>query len=79
MAGVKDDCKDLRAIDKAEASTVLAQYLGEIIRKGLARVGEGAKDGLEKQVSLSNRIVQMLQETIGETEKTSVWMNLHSN
>lgn len=69
LAGVDDDCKDLRAIDKAEASTVLAQYLSEIIRKGLARVGEGSKDGLEKQVSLSNRIVQVLQDTVGETEE----------
>ena len=52
-------------IDKAEASKVLAQYLADVVQKGLDNVLDNGGD-LSTQVELSNRIVETVQQMTQE-------------
>lgn len=60
-----DTRQDTASIDKAEASKVLAQYITEIIEKGLNNVIDNGGD-LQSQVSLANKIVQTILTQTGE-------------
>lgn len=60
-----DKLKSTTPIDGAEAAKVLAKYITEIIEKGLENVKE-KDDDLQKQVSLVNKIVDLIVEETGD-------------
>ena len=56
-----EDSKHIEKIDAAESSSVLTQYLSEVVHKGLDRI---AGDDISAQLNLVNKIVDLiLQET----------------
>ena len=59
--------KDTAPIDKAEASRVLAQYLADIVQKGLDNVLDNGGD-LSAQIGLANQIVTLIQNTTQEAD-----------
>ena len=67
LSEVHDARKSVAPIDKAEASTVLAQYLADVVRKGLDNVVDNGGD-LSKQIGLVNQIVDLIQNITGETD-----------
>jgi superfamily II DNA or RNA helicase len=56
--------KYVAPIDKAEAAKVLAQYLTEIVQKGLER----NTGNLDAQISLTNSIVELVKNTTQEAD-----------
>lgn len=54
-------------IDKAEASKVLAQYLADVVQKGLDNVLDNGGD-ISAQIELSNQIVALIQSTTKEAD-----------
>lgn len=54
--------KSVAPIDKAEASKVLAQYLADVVQKGLENVADNDGD-ISTQISLVNQIVTLIQNT----------------
>lgn len=56
-------------IDKAEAPSVLAKYIAEIIEKGLRQVGG---DDLTEQLELANKIVSAVENAIGDKDFDSM-------
>ena len=59
--------KAVAPIDKAEASKVLAQYLADVVQKGLDNVLDNGGD-LSAQVGLANKIVDLIQKTTQEAD-----------
>lgn len=59
--------KSVAPIDKAEASQVLAQYLTDIVQKGLDNVLDNGGD-LAAQVVLTNQIVTLIQTSTQEAD-----------
>ena len=57
--------KAVAPIDKAEASKVLAQYLTEVVQKGMDNLVDNGGD-LAAQVALTNKIVELVQDTTQE-------------
>lgn len=57
--------KAIVPIDEAEASKVLAQYLTEIVQKGLDNVLDNGGD-ISTQIALINQIVSLIQSTTNE-------------
>ena len=56
-----EDSKHVEKIDTAESSSVLTQYLSEVVHKGLDRI---AGDDISAQLNLVNKIVDLIsQET----------------
>ena len=53
-------------IDKAEAAHILSQYLLSIIKKALGLIP--GPDALEKQIEISNKIIQLLKIELGKEE-----------
>ena len=60
LAEIPEARKAVAPIDKAEASKVLAQYLADVIQKGLDNVLDNGGD-ISAQIELSNRIVNLIQ------------------
>lgn len=56
-------------IDKAEAPSILAKYIAEIIEKGLKQVGG---DDLTEQLELANKIVSAVANATGDEEFDSM-------
>lgn len=54
-------------IDKAEASKILAQYLSDVVQKGLDNVLDQGGD-LSGQIDLANQIVTLIQEKTKEAD-----------
>ena len=65
LAGIPEARKAVAPIDKAEASKVLAQYLADVVQKGLDNVLDNGGD-LPTQISLANQIVDLIQNTTQE-------------
>ncbi len=59
--------KSIAPIDKAEASRVLAQYLAEVVQKGLDNVLDNGGD-ISAQISLANQIVDLIQSATQEAD-----------
>ena len=59
-----DKLSSTLGIDPAEASKVLAQYISEVVEKGLNIIKE-SKSGLDDQVKLANRIVSTIISETG--------------
>ena len=54
LSEVPEACKSTAPIDTAEASKVLAQYLTEVVQKGLDNVQDNG-GGIEAQIELANQ------------------------
>ena len=61
LAEIPEARKSVAPIDKAEASKVLAQYLADVIQKGLDNVLDNGGD-ISAQIELSNRIVNRIRK-----------------
>ena len=59
--------KALAPIDQAEASKILAQYLFDVVQRGLENVLDNGGD-LSAQVELANQIVDLIQHTTQEAD-----------
>ena len=57
--------KSVAPIDKAEASKVLAQYLADVVQKGMDNLLDNGGD-IAAQVQLTNKIVELVQATTQE-------------
>ncbi len=64
---IPDARKSVAPIDKAEASKVLAQYLADVVQKGLDNVLDNGGD-ISMQISLANNIVDLIQNTTQEAD-----------
>lgn len=67
LAEIPEARKAVAPIDKAEASKVLAQYLADVIQKGLDNVLDNGGD-ISAQIELSNRIVNLIQSATKEPD-----------
>ena len=67
LAGVPEARKAVAPIDKAEASKVLAQYLADVVQKGLDNVLDNGGD-ISAQIALTNQIVDLIQNTTKESD-----------
>ena len=59
--------KSVAPIDKAEASKILAQYLADVVQKGLENVMDNGGD-ISTQIGLANQIVDLIQNTTKEAD-----------
>ena len=71
LQGIPEARKTIAPIDKAEASKVLAQYLADVVQKGLDNVLDNGGD-LSAQVGLANKIVDLIQKTTQEADFASL-------
>lgn len=67
LSVIPEACQSTAPIDKAEASKVLAQYLSEVVQKGLDNVVDNGGD-LSAQIALTNQIVSLIQNTTKEAD-----------
>lgn len=67
LAEIPEARKAVAPIDKAEASKVLAQYLADVVQKGLDNVLDNGGD-ISAQIALANRIVGLIQDTTHEAD-----------
>lgn len=67
LAEIPEARKAVAPIDKAEASKVLAQYLSDVVQKGLDNVADNGGD-LSAQINLTNQIVDLIQNTTKEAD-----------
>lgn len=67
LAEIPQARKAVAPIDQAEASKVLAQYLTEVVQKGLENVSDNGGD-IAAQIALANQIVALIQNTTQETD-----------
>ena len=65
LSGIPDARKSVTPIDKAEASKVLAQYLADVVQKGLENVLDNGGN-ITDQVDLANRIVSLIEQETKE-------------
>ena len=67
LAEIPEARKAVAPIDKAEASKVLAQYLADVVQKGLDNVLDNGGD-ISAQIALTNQIVDHIQSTTKEAD-----------
>ena len=67
LAEIPEARKSVAPIDKAEASKVLAQYLADVVQKGLDNVLDNGGD-ISAQIGLTNQIVDLIQHTTKEAD-----------
>ena len=67
LAEIPEARKALAPIDRAEASKVLAQYLADVVQKGLENVLDNGGD-IAAQIQLTNQIVELIQSTTKEAD-----------
>lgn len=67
LAKIPEARKAVAPIDKVEASKVLAQYLSDVVQKGLDNVLDNGGD-ISSQVELTNQIVDLIQSTTKEAD-----------
>lgn len=67
LAEIPEARKAVAPIDKAEASKVLAQYLADVVQKGLDNVIDNGGD-ISAQIALTNQIVTLIQNTTKEAD-----------
>ena len=80
LSEIPEARKSTAPIDTAEASKVLAQYLTDVVQKGLENVQDNG-GGLEAQIQLANQIVNTIQNTTQEADFASlgVWTSGQSS
>ena len=67
LSEIPNTRKLVAPIDKAEASKVLAQYLTDVVQKGLENVLDSGGD-ISTQIGLANQIVTLIQNTTQEAD-----------
>lgn len=67
LSAVSETRKEVAPIDRAEASKVLAQYLTNVVQKGLDNVLDNGGD-ISAQVGLANQIVELIQNITKEVD-----------
>ncbi len=67
LAEIPEARKAVAPIDKAEASKVLAQYLADVVQKGLDNVLDNGGD-ISSQIELTNQIVDLIQSATQEDD-----------
>ena len=67
LSEISDECKCIAPINEAEASKVLAQYLADVIEKGLDNLLEKHRS-VSKQIALANQIVTLIQNVTKEAD-----------
>ena len=67
LAEIPEARKAVAPIDKAEASKVLAQYLTDVVQKGLDNVLDNGGD-VSAQIELTNQIVDLIQNKTKEAD-----------
>lgn len=67
LTEIPESRKAVAPIDKAEASKVLAQYLADVVQKGLDNVLDNGGD-ISAQIALTNQIVDLIQNTTQEAD-----------
>ena len=67
LSEIPEARKAIAPIDKAEASKVLAQYLADVVQKGLDNVLDNGGD-ISAQIALANRIVGLIQDATHEAD-----------
>ena len=65
LNGLSDAEKHIEKIDSAEASSILTQYLSEVVHKGLDRI---AGDDISAQLELVNKIVGLISQETAEDD-----------
>lgn len=81
LSALPEGRKDERRIDPAEAAEVLSNYLSDIVRQGLAEIGEISRssknnkeektpDGLSAQISLANEIISLIRKKTRPAQET---------
>ena len=65
LAEIPEARKSVAPIDRSEASKVLAQYLADVVQKGLDNVLDNGGD-ISAQIGLTNQIVDLIQNTTKE-------------
>ncbi len=66
---IPEQQKEIKTIDKAEASKVLSTYIQEVVQKGLDNIGdrcEDASEALSAKVELTNQIVNLIKQKTNE-------------
>ena len=71
LSGIPDARKSIAPIDKAEAAKVLAQYLTDVVQKGMENVLDNGGD-ISAQIALANQIVTLIQNTTQEADFASL-------
>lgn len=71
LSSLLDARKFIGSIDKAEASKILANYLSEILHKGLDRVLDNGGD-ISAQISLVNQIIDLIRNITKEADVDSL-------
>ncbi len=59
-------CQFVAPVDKAEASRILAQYVADIVQKGLDNILDNSR-GLSSQVALANQIIDAVTDVTKES------------
>ena len=67
LAEIPEARKAIAPIDEAEASKVLAQYLADVVQKGLENVLDNGGD-ISAQIELTNQIVDLIQNIPKEAD-----------
>ena len=67
LSEIPEACKSIAPIDRAEASKVLAQYLADVIQKGMENLLDNGGD-ISTQIGLANQIVTLIQNTTQEAD-----------
>ena len=67
LADIPEARESTAPIDTAEAAKVLAQYLTNVVQKGLENVQDNG-GGIETQIQLANQIVTTIQNTTQEAD-----------
>ena len=67
LSGIPDARKSIAPIDKAEAAKVLAQYLADVVQKGMENVLDNGGE-ISAQIALANQIVTLIQNTTQEAD-----------
>lgn len=67
LAEIPEARKSTAPIDTAEAAKVLAQYLTDVVQKGLENVQDNG-GGIEAQIHLANQIVNTIQNITQEAD-----------
>lgn len=71
LSSIPEARKAIAPIDKAEASKVLAQYLADVVQRGLDNVVDNGGD-ISAQIALTNQIVDLIQTTTKEADFASM-------
>ena len=67
LSEIPEACKSIAPIDRAEASKALAQYLADVVQKGMENLLDNGGD-ISAQIGLTNQIVTLIQNTTQEAD-----------